>query len=243
MRARPGENETSLVVFTVLAQAAAGITLVAAFARRPSDGFPIAALLLLAVGGAAAAMHLGRIGHARLALSHLRSSWLSREAALTGLFALSLVAAAAFPGVRELRIAAAVAGLGLVGAIAGVYLVRTVPPWNTWMTPVGFYLTAILLGTTFGGAAWGMKIRESGLMRAAAVAAALQVILVLVHHRRFGRPEQRDLVTARIALALAGVASMLTFTHWAAAVACVLFAASELVGRQLFYASHRRVGL
>jgi DMSO reductase anchor subunit len=238
-RARAGE--WPLVLFTVLAQAAVGVAVVAAFAPRPGL-FPTALILFLA-GGLAAAFHLGRVGRARLALSNLKGSWLSREVLLAGAFGAAVIAAVAAPGVPAIGVAAAVVGLVLVGAIATVYMIRTVPPWNTWMTPASFYLTAIVLGTSISAAALTHRVKEAGLLRVAAAAAGLQLLLAALHFARFGPPELKSLLPARTAPAIAGVAVALLSPEWATLSAVILLAASELVGRHLFYASHRRVGL
>jgi len=253
MRARPGEAERSLVFFTVLTQTAVGVCVVGAFSPGAPGLSSAGALALLVAGGLAAAVHLGRIGHARFALSNLRFSWLSREAALGSLFGAALIAALALPRVPALGIAAAVIGLALVGAISGIYMIRTVPPWNTWMTPAAFYLTTVVLGSAVAAAALGLKLRQAGLVDVAGAAIGLQVVagaaiglqvvVAIVHFLRFGRPELRSTLAARIALAIGGAAVMLTGPDWATTSACVLLIASEVLGRHLFYASHRRVGL
>jgi len=242
MRARPGEGAWPLVLFTVLTQAAVGVTVVGAFARPARAFFSTESLALLAVGSVAAALHLGRIGHARFTFSNVRSSWLSREVALAGVFGATLIASLVWP-VSAAEIVAAVVGLALVGAIAGIYMIRTVPPWNTWITPATFYLTTILLGVGMTAATLGLKFRETGLMNVAAAAIALQVVFGILHFRRFGRRELRTAFAVRIALAIAGGAVMLAGEEWATTSACILLFGSELAGRHLFYASHRRVGL
>ena len=241
MRAGPGGPEVSLVLFTVLAPAAAGVAAVGAFA--PPPGLFATALVLLVAGGAAAALHLGRVGRARFALSNLRTSWLSRETLLAGLFGAALGAAVAAPGVRAVGVAAAVIGLLLVGGISGVYRLRTVPPWDTWMTPAAFYLAAVVLGTSISAAVIARQFVEIGLLRAAAAAAVVQVVLAAAHFLRFGRRGLRGALAARVGTTLAGAALALSGAPWATWSAVVLFAAGELLGRHLFYASHRRPGL
>ena len=83
----------------------------------------------------------------------------------------------------------------------------------------------------------------NGLMNVAGAAIGLQVVVAVVHFLRFGRPGLRSTLAARIALAIGGAAVMLAGPAWATTSACVLLIASEVLGRHLFYASHRRVGL
>ena len=94
----------SLVVFTVLTQVSVGLHLMRAWFRHaifecgpPTEVGTIvdpirpAALVILAIGTAAAMLHLGRVGAARFTLSNLKSSWLSRELALVLLFGAALI--------------------------------------------------------------------------------------------------------------------------------------------------------
>jgi anaerobic dimethyl sulfoxide reductase subunit C (anchor subunit) len=98
-------------------------------------------------------LHLGRPSRAWRALSHLGTSWLSREILLMALFtavwaALFATEAAGGPaGLRVgLALVTAVAGVGLVYSMAHVYRLRTVPAWDTVRTTAGFFTTAAVLG-------------------------------------------------------------------------------------------------
>jgi DMSO reductase anchor subunit len=71
----------------------------------------------------------------------------------------------------------------------------------------------------------------------------MQLAVALTHFQRFGRPEHRTHFAARVALLVLGAALIVAVPEWAVLSCVVLLFASELVGRHLFYASHRRVGL
>ena len=162
----PGRH-WQLVAFTVLTQLAVGLTVVLALVMKLGSGrfdqndldtiagafLPIVMIaLVLAVGMATA--HLGSPGAAFGVLANLRRSWLSREAAAGMVFGV-LTAAAALAYRTEigspsgrwwLVIAAAAAGVVLIGAMARLYMLRTVPAWNTASTPVTFAAASAILG-------------------------------------------------------------------------------------------------
>lgn len=232
---RPNEHKPawSLVIFTVLAQAAAGVAAVTAFV--PSRRQALSALLLFAIGGTAAAFHLGRIPRGRFALSNLGSSWLSREILAAGIFGATLVAAVALPGVGALRWIAALAGLALVAAISQVYRIRTVPTWDTWRTPASFFLTAIVLGTALASRDLAGRWHGIGLIHVAAAAAGLQVVLAWRGEFSVGAGFRM------LIIAVGWVVVALAPDHDFGAA--VLFFGAELAGRHGFYTSHRRVGL
>jgi anaerobic dimethyl sulfoxide reductase subunit C (anchor subunit) len=161
-------RDWALVAFTLLNQMAVGAFVVlgivhAYIARRAgkeeADRMSDRALLaigpVLAVGIIASLFHLGSPFSAYRAVLHLSSSWLSREILFTLLFALVGLIFAVMqwrkygsPRVRNtIAVVAAVLGLVLVYTMARVYMQPTVPVWNTWYTPLYFFVTAFLLGT------------------------------------------------------------------------------------------------
>jgi anaerobic dimethyl sulfoxide reductase subunit C (anchor subunit) len=160
-------KETSLVIFTLLAQLAAGLfwilAVVYAWAVRqagPAAAQPLARdgllviVLALGIGLLASFFHLGAPRNAWRTLSNLRQSWLSREILFAMLFAGAILAlgmlqwfAWSTPFWRGFFAAlAGVSSLGLVVAMSNAYRLRTVPAWNTWVTPASFFVTALLLG-------------------------------------------------------------------------------------------------
>ena len=291
---RPGtlKPSWSLVVFTVLTQAAVGLHLMRAWFRHaifecgpPTEVGTIidpirpAALVILALGFAAAMLHLGRVGAARFTLSNLKSSWLSREVVLVLLFGAAL---ALFYRVERLSIGGpawreflwwVVAALGLVVvmAISRIYMIRTVPAWNSFATPAAFFGTTFLLGAAVLTAML-VLVGEEGyfdlvlrrLRGFVAVMTAWQLLVTGVHLHRLGRQPGVARESARLMLTtyrgvLAIRLTSLIVGAWililstlgdqgsehavTITIAAALLLASELIGRYLFYAQHRRVGL
>ena len=159
----------SLVVLLVFSQAAAGIALTlpaAALARDPGPFrlLSVASLVLLSVGMAASAAHLGRPAKAWRAFLGWRRSWLSREILALNLFAGALTATAAagllpFPVGGLPRMAAgflaAAAGVVAVLASAMVYVDTGRPAWAFGPTVGRFLGTTFLLGAAFTAALFG----------------------------------------------------------------------------------------
>jgi anaerobic dimethyl sulfoxide reductase subunit B (iron-sulfur subunit) len=284
-RARPGRAEWPLVVFTVFAQAAAGLCIGRVVVRwftpeaaAQASWVPGVALLLLVLGGSMAALHLGRIPAVRFALSNPRSSRLSRElrwAVFFGAGALVLWALGQLDiQTRVMDLGLALIGIVFVERIASVYRLRTVPAWDTWATGTAFMGTALLLGAA--GLAVGLTARaDSGDLAAidraiqvlgsgAALVAVLQLVFFFTHVHGLTRAggagaesaaslwtDHLGALVRRSLFALVGASLLLGYAvpgrgsehPFALGLACALLLASELLGRFLFYASHRRTGL
>jgi anaerobic dimethyl sulfoxide reductase subunit C (anchor subunit) len=162
-------REWPLVLFTLLSQFAVGtylfVVLPLFFNRsaKPASGGrdPRLALVLIVLGLLAAAalaslFHLGNPKNAANALNNLKQSWLSREIVfeLTTLFLLALLAlfralnTRSEVVVRGTALAAGASGLFFLVSMARLYMLPTMPAWNTLFTPGSFLLTALLLGAT-----------------------------------------------------------------------------------------------
>lgn len=169
-----GSGEWTLAAFTLLAQAAAGMTLLVAVlwlaaersagragVPRPRGAVPrafrralLAALAAVTAALAVSFLHLGSPGRALLAASRLGSSWLSREVVLAAAFVVLLAAAAVLApragaaprAFVSVLVLAAAAGALLVVAMAGVYALPAVPPWSGPRTPLAFGVSTALLG-------------------------------------------------------------------------------------------------
>ena len=172
-------SELPLVIFTIIAQMSVGsfvvlglIHLFGARAGRADKGAidvidkvsdPALYVIgpILALGLLASMMHLGTPIRAINALGHLGSSWLSREilfgllfAAIGGAFALSQWFKWLTPRLRQaLAGLAALVGLALIWSMTMVYMLPTVPAWDSWATPARFFATTFLLGSLAVGAA------------------------------------------------------------------------------------------
>lgn len=155
--------EWPLVGFTLLVQTAAGLLIVSQLLALSGDGVrmrgaDIAALIFGAAGLAVSFAHLGMPLHSPYALFNIGSSWLSREIFCTSAFIGCLVVLVVSRRVPALHgFAVPFAGLAFVAALAClfamsmVYLIVTVPAWNTPATVLNFVSTALLLGTLAAG--------------------------------------------------------------------------------------------
>jgi anaerobic dimethyl sulfoxide reductase subunit B (iron-sulfur subunit) len=179
LRPRPadGLREHSLVVFTVLSQAAAGALICAAplrllFPEQNLDEKILpAALLLMLAAMLASTLHLGRPSRSWRAFLNLASSWLSREVLLATLFVLMLASGTWLPNSLACAWASSALGLGYLVGMVRVYRQRTVPPWDARSTTVGFVSMALVLGALL--AHWAYWMQDPG--RFAAWSAALFV--------------------------------------------------------------------
>lgn len=168
-------HDWALIIFTILAQTAVGAFVVLgivhffaarsagmAEADRLSDRALLAIGPVLALGLIASLFHLGTPWAAYRAVLNVESSWLSREIlfgtlfALTGaIFAIMQWRKIASFAVRNIiALVAALLGLALVYSMAQVYMLRTVPVWNSWATPLSFFVTTFLLGSLAMAAAF-----------------------------------------------------------------------------------------
>jgi anaerobic dimethyl sulfoxide reductase subunit B (iron-sulfur subunit) len=226
-----GLREWTLVVFTLLSQAAAGLTLFVGGLRwwlggaggsRDLDLAVLPVVMgLLATAICVSLLHLGRKRNALRAVYNLRSSWLSREI-LTALLLLGLTALSWWTtSILEAAAVRAWAGwttvpvavLFLFG-IARVYMQRTVPVWNHWRTPLDFTATAVLMGGWVTNVVlWTMGSLSFERARAAAllvvtvcVVAAGVVWVVRDMQQRTSRPGRITGGVAGVFSAVAGLA-------------------------------------
>ncbi len=169
-------KERSLIAFSLLTQTAVGAFLALGAlhfgiathsgtyaADRLTDSGLLGICLLMGLGLLASLFHLGTPWNAWRALTNLPSSWLSREI----MFALGFtVFAVAFSGLQLFRLGPGAArmalaglsslvGLALIYSMARVYMLQTIPVWNTPATLYSFFITALLLGVQAAGlSAW-----------------------------------------------------------------------------------------
>ena len=177
-------REWALLIFTILAQLAIGMLLVLliirAYAARKVGieqaaqltNVPIyVAVLSMLLALVASLFHLGKVSHVIGAVPNFATSWLSREVVFAVIF---LVVAAIYAfliwrkvGSDSLHTAigwiAAVIGLVLEYSQGRTYMLPAQPAWNTWATPVTFFVTALLLGVL--GAATAMMANFAGMQK------------------------------------------------------------------------------
>jgi anaerobic dimethyl sulfoxide reductase subunit C (anchor subunit) len=158
-------HDWSLVIFTILMQTAVGMLVVselARFAAGDATGRQLSwqapvACALSAIGLLVSMSHLGTPAHSVFTIFNAGDSWLSREIlAVGGFFAATLLlvllrrknptgSAALVSGV------AMIIGLAAVFVMSKVYMLETIPVWNTGGTALGFYGTMLLAGAVAGG--------------------------------------------------------------------------------------------
>lgn len=159
-------NEWPLVFFTILSQLSLGIILsglVLWFSVKESHPPAVAELrrliITIAMGSMGIALilsflHLASPLHSVYALSNTGTSWLSREIILASMFFVSLFLC--FTSMRYnvphrdmisyLYLASLIVGVFYVWSMSKLYMIPTVPAWNTPATAVTFFNTALLLG-------------------------------------------------------------------------------------------------
>jgi anaerobic dimethyl sulfoxide reductase subunit C len=168
-------KDWALVVFTILAQMSVGAFVLQRFvhlyatrkasveeADRMNDRAVVVIILTLGLGFLASLLHLGSPVTAPKAVLNYATSWLSREILLGVAF---VVLGALFALLQWFKIGPAVLrnviawiasafGLGLVYSMAMVYMLPTMPSWNTLATPILFFVTTFLLGALALGVAF-----------------------------------------------------------------------------------------
>ena len=160
-------GERSLVLFTLLTQAACGALVGVVGVQLLSDLDALGPLTFIVVGLALliaaiiSTLHLGAPRHAPFALLNWRHSWLSREIIGLGLVG-GLVALGALIGLASepeaslaartlVGVLAAAAGIFLLVAMIRLYSVRTVTEWRPAATAVRFSGSSLRLGGVSAG--------------------------------------------------------------------------------------------
>lgn len=171
-------RDFALITFTILVQMSIGsfwvMGVVHYYAARKfdneaadqmSDRALLALVPVIALAFLASLFHLGNPLNAYKAVTNLGSSWLSREIFFGVTFAI-LATLYAFLQWRKIgslvlrRVIASLAalvGVVMVYSMANVYLLDAQPAWNTWVTPVSFFVTTLLLGSMAMGAAYAVN--------------------------------------------------------------------------------------
>ncbi len=161
--------EFSLVLFTLLGQFSAGLIislLVICLLRKSRAGAELNRIIrngiYIATGTMIAAMiisffHLSSPIASLYALSNLKYSWLSREILMVSLFTFLLLATSAllYFGKQKLKNQiiilsfAVVTGILMVYSMGRLYMISTVPEWNTPSTLISFFASTLVLGPAF----------------------------------------------------------------------------------------------
>lgn len=159
-------KDWSLVFFTVLSQMSVGVVFCVAGLVGVLDDSRFLNLLgpqlknpvllaLLSVGVATGLsfLHLGKKSNAPRSLNNLAGSWVSREILALGMYSFSLLAVFilgwnswAFEVLSHLLLLSSIIGIVFLWTMTRIYVIPTIPPWNSWYTPLSFFSTAICLG-------------------------------------------------------------------------------------------------
>jgi DMSO reductase anchor subunit len=228
-----GLQELPLVAFTLLAQLAVGMAVFA----LPLTDIPFSLLLTVGItlgfAGIFSFLHLGSPLNAWRAFNNLSKSWLSRESLMTGLFAGSWLLTLISPGFGKWLLA--ITGIGLVYSMAQVYRLKSAPGWNSWRTPVSFFLSAGMLGAL----AVNFWLYQPLLPLVAALLLAVEAVTLPE-----ARPAHKTARQARVSLIRAGILAALiisflqeSLSAWANVPIFLIVFAEEILGRWLFYES------
>ena len=285
-------RDWSLVFFTSLAQWSVGIILWLSWPVIYSqDVGPVfetglslknpVLLALLFIGSATLSsfLHLGNPANAPRALNNLAGSWLSREILAIGVFTVSLFVTFLLAwktgnaqALKLLMVLSSIGGLALLWTMSRIYIMPTIPPWNSWHTPVSFVSTALSLGViTLLFLHADDSIKTAAHINRVFYIALVAILLIeivsgLIHQFRLATLDQgmdklvfdkgafyRVFLFRMTILTLACLLSIsLMFkpdllpgtssTLWISLL-CALVIAQELTGRLLFYSSYFRIGV
>ena len=274
----------SLVFFTLFTQSAVGIVWVNVLSRwfgenRTGGLSSLPMIAAFVVSGSGLLMALVHLAKPRLAphiLRNLGFSWLSREVLLVQAFVgavallvlLSLLDVSG--GMVVLETAVCLLGGAALFAMTRVYMLKTVPVWNSPATCLEFAGSAALLGGALSFVlsalegtthfCWSTVVVISGV----AIVSGLALKIAAISPARAAEKAAGDqswyetaatplstgtLLTARLVLFLIGsimvmAALSLTGPAWLwAALGLACFSTGEVLGRQHFYRSYRRIGL
>lgn len=274
----------SLVGFTLLNQSAVGLVWVTVVSRWIGKAMPadaaaaamITALVFSALGLMMALAHLSKPRLAPNALRNLPRSWLSREVLLLQAFAgaVAAIILLAFLGVASGRLlleaVACLLGAAALFAMTRVYLLKTVPVWDSPATCLEFSGSALLLGGALNwlfsvtGSAprqgWPPEMTLGGIAIAAGILLKFSAIRPALTAERTALDRTwyapgttalstGNILTVRAGLYLAGLGSTLAVAGrigptWLWPLLCLAsFGIAEVAGRNHFYRSYRRLGL
>ena len=254
-RVQSGWEDVPLILFTLLAQIAAGgfWAMFWMFSSMRSLTASLVIGICLAGGMLASFAHLGRKKNAWRALTRLRKSSLSREILFAGLFGLGWLFTVlemilwrrnSFEGLAV----TAILGMGLIHNMSQVYRFPAAPGWNTWRTNVGFMISALLLGNSIMASVLAYEARVGGgqlpfgqwLPICSGILILLFTQFVLMR-KQSSHPLGHNI---RIVLMLGAmeliVVSLLPFEWdriWIIALIFLMILAEEGLGRWLFYES------
>jgi len=232
IRPKTQKSEIPLVAFTLLTQMAVG-----AFwaAQWMTESIPLIPYLIigacLGLGVFFSFAHLGAKRNAWRAPFHLQKSWLSREILFFLLFGAGWLAGFVMP---EIKWVTSLIGVGLIYSMAMVYRLHAIPAWDTWRTPVAFFLSAGALGSLAVGSWSGSSWMLGGTALALSVELAAAASVKNPPHETV-----RRFRLGLIVLGMLGVGGMSLLAEragaWINVPILLVILAEEVLGRWLFY--------
>jgi anaerobic dimethyl sulfoxide reductase subunit C (anchor subunit) len=285
-------RDWSLVLFTTLSQLSIGIIVCFTLAGLFNDGTGLfieidlslsnpvlLALVLIGIATLISFMHLGNPSNAPNALNNLAGSWVSREILALSIYALCLLIVFISGWMdwnvefRGLLLALnAASGLVLLWMMIRIYVMPTIPAWNSWYTPLSFVLTTISLGliTLLLFNDIGLVSMNNLLSKTSAVTLfavlLMEVVAGFIHQTKlenmdtgidelvFGRGVFHKVFLFRLVILIMALLVLSTMLFNPDPVSpdgnllriyllLVLVIAQAFIGRLLFYSSYFRVGV
>jgi anaerobic dimethyl sulfoxide reductase subunit C len=272
-------SEWSLLFFTLFAQTAVGGYLFwqlprltgkgSIFLKNKIEAKPY--LIITILSGIALLIsffHLGTPSHALYSLSNLKTSWLSREILFASLFAglVFLNIMLVWQKIQGkiintlLSFLTVLSGVALVYSMAKLYMLPTIPSWNSPTTMIEFFTTSLLLGL-FVATCLGKK--HNAQLAAIYLFTILPIVLLVkltsllfisIGISDTGNSFLMLLLSARASFLLLGIILIFVwllkkrildsfFTGNLFYIVLFLFFLSEITGRYLFYAHFISVGI
>ncbi len=281
----------SLIVFTIFSQMAVGAFWVLwgiqfyffspdemAASKSLTDAALFATAAIMLISLLLSLLHLGTPTIAYRAIFNLRTSWLSREILFAVLFTATSIlytymqfGQSGSDGLRAgIAWMATIFGFMLVYSMSRLYMVRTVPVWNTNYTLLSFFLTALILGGLLVSVIFVVFLPAPprSMQVTASVSAGVLLLLVsqfilipakIVKMLSGSRTEQESIrrlfeqhkntFYTQLVIGVAGAAG-LGFTLFQArynpifyAICFILILAAELADRYLFYTARDVIGM
>ncbi|PSW39413.1 dimethylsulfoxide reductase [Photobacterium phosphoreum] len=231
--------------------------------------------VLMGLGFMASTMHLGSPLRAFNALNQVGSSWLSNEIFTGSLFfalggsywLLALLKLGPVALRKVILVLGMLVGISFIYSMVMVYLISTVPTWDTLYTPLAFVLTTLLSGFIFGHLLLTIAKHHDANMDNAlpligAIFAAIYVVVVIaqiidLHSTESALGSAMDIIpnlmqlqVMRIILLFAAIICWFiprlikarpTLLTMLLSIIFIIFA--ELIGRGIFYGLHMTVGV
>ena len=235
----------SLVIFTLLGQAAAGMLILSFFSRTAdtSRAKAWAACILLGMGALASLEHLSDPTVSFYTITNVGTSWLSREILFVGLFGAGLLLWLITLNAWARRLAA-ILGLAFVYVMSRVYTIPTVPFWNSLFTYWLFLATSLLLGSSLLLFMDALAARKDPEKKAALLLGWYPVFIVLTLLLFGAALGPLLLIRNGVNEMLPGACRTCPCPLWIrAGIILLLVVAGEVCGRALFYSGYTWFGM